>query len=133
MNWYYISGFFDADGSITTVKANQRCNKTLQISFHNNELSILESIRDYILEDITVSGSISKKRAKKESHSVGYDLKYTYQNAFKVSQKLMSIHPKKKHRIDIYEKIQESTKRNGRYTEQELNERNKLIEQFFKH
>ena len=48
MNWEYISGFFDADGCITISKPTKNKNKTIQISFHNNEIEILENIKKSI-------------------------------------------------------------------------------------
>lgn len=133
MNWDYITGFFDADGSVTAIQVMKGNNKTLQLSFHNNEINILEEIRDFISEEIDIKGHISLKKAKKENHSDAYDLKYTYRNALAVANKITSIHPKKKHRFQIYNLIQEKTKRNGKYTEEEKKEREALVEKFFKH
>jgi len=133
MNWEYITGFFDADGSISAIKMSKNQNKTIQISFHNCELVILEEIKCFILKDLRVRGTISRKPARKESHQDSYDLKYTYQNAFKVSKNLNTRNPKKKHRIKIYSLIQESTKRNGKYSEEELSLREKLLLDFFLH
>ena len=67
MDWSYISGFFDADGSISLVKKNQNnnTNKSIQISFHNTQLSILEEIKNFIDMDLNIKGFISTKKAKK--------------------------------------------------------------------
>ena len=65
MNWNYISGFFDADGSISLVKASKKCNKTLQVSFSNCEKRILESIQEYIIKEVGATGHISIKKKKK--------------------------------------------------------------------
>jgi len=132
MTWEYISGFFDADGSVTLTKVKQGNNKTIQISFHNNEESILKDIQKFILDDIGVKGFISMKKARKYNHSDSYDLKYTYQNGYKVICKLQSIHPKKVHRIETYKKIQECTLRNGKYTEEQLIKRKELEKEFFR-
>lgn len=131
MNWEYISGFFDADGSITVTKVNKEKQKTLQISFSNNEYDILEKIRLFILDNINVKGSINKKKIYKETHNQSFELKYVYQNAHKVSLKIKSFHKKKMHRIKVYNEIQKITPRNGKYSEELLNQRNKLIEEFF--
>jgi len=96
-------------------------------------LNILEEIKEFINHDIGVNGIISKKRARKNTPQDSYDLKYYYQKAFKVANKLNSIHLKKKHRIKIYNLIQDKTKRNGKYLESELTEREFLLEKFFKH
>ena len=132
MNWDYITGFFDADGSVSAIRVSSNKNRTLQICFHNNELQILKNIQKFILEDINIKGTITLKKAKKDSHSDQYELKYVYQRAYKVSLKLNTLHPKKKHRIEVYKKIQEVTKRNGKYTSQEEKLRSTLIEEFFK-
>lgn len=133
MNWNYITGFFDADGSITAVVVGKGKNRTIQVSFHNNELTILEEIKKFILDDIGITGTICRKPAKKEAHHDAYELKYLYRNGLTVANKIASIHPKKKHRIKIYNLIQEKTKRNGKYTSEELEERKELIIQFFNH
>ena len=131
MNWEYISGFFDADGCITLTAKSSGKNKTIQISFHNNELEILQEIQSFILQELNVKGHISLKKARKEQHKDSYDLKYVYQNGLKVANMLNLKHPKKKRKIEIYNLIQRKTKRNGKYNEQELLERNNLEKAFF--
>ena len=131
MNWEYISGFFDADGCITLTSTHSGKNKTIQVSFHNNELEILQQIQDFIFSELNVKGHISLKKAKKENHNDSYDLKYVYQNGLKVANMLNSKHPKKKRKIEIYNLIQNITKRNGKYSEQEILERNNLEILFF--
>ena len=134
MDWSYISGFFDADGSISLVKKNQNnnTNKSIQISFHNTQLSILEEIKNFIDMDLNIKGFISTKKAKKENHSISYDLKYVQYKGYLISRKIESSHPKKKRKIEIYNNIQALTPRNGKYNEKMLNQRNKLVEEFFK-
>lgn len=133
MNWYYISGFFDADGCVTAIRDRKGKNKTLQISFTNNELEILESIKLFIQNEIDCTGSISRKKARQATHSDSFELKYVFRNATNVAEKIISLHPKKKHRIEVYKKIQEATKRNGKYTEEEDMLRDSLMSEFFKH
>lgn len=132
MNWDYISGFFDADGSITAIVTHAGCNKVIQVSFHNNEINILDEIKQYIFDSIGIKGNISKKKVYKPNHNIQYELKYSYRNGLKVANKLTSIHPKKAHRIKIYNLIQDKTNRNGKYTMSEKLEREVLINEFFK-
>lgn len=132
MTWEYISGFFDADGSITAAKASKNGSKVIQISFANNELNILKDIQQFILKDLNIKGAISKKTPKQESHSINYELKYVYQNGYKVSLKLNSKHKKKKARIELYKEIQKLTPRNGKYTTELTLARNQKLEEFFK-
>jgi len=134
MNWNYISGFFDADGYITMVSPNKNKNKTIVVGFTNVELNLLESIRDFILEDIGIKGHISKKSAQKESHSDSYDLSYKFNNGLSVISKIESFHPKKAHRKNIIEEhYLMLTPRNGKYTKELKEKREKMVLSFFSH
>lgn len=133
MNWHYITGFFDADGSVTLCTPNKGKQKTIQLSFHNNELSILHSIQAFIKSEFKVKGSISCKRARKPTHQDSYDLKYSYQAGLNIANSIQSCHPKKKHRIAIYNEIQKIIPRNGKYTSELLQKRKALEEKFWEH
>lgn len=132
MNWEYITGFFDADGSISLMKPTKNKNRTVSVSFNNNEKCILEKIKTFIYEDLKIKGSLSKKTPKNDKHNINYTLTYSYNNALKVIDKINTIHPKKIHRknivIDNYKKL---TPRNGKYSENMLKEREKMVEDFF--
>jgi intein/homing endonuclease len=131
MDWNYISGFFDADGSITAVKRGRGENRTIQLSFHNTQLPILEEIKKFILNELGIKGTVVKKSPQKLNYLISYDLKYVQYRGYLVSKKIISRHPDKSERIRIYEKIQKLTPRNGKYNFTILTERNKLIEEFF--
>ncbi len=134
MNWEYISGFFDADGSVTLSTLNKGKNKTAVLSFHNNEKVILEKIKDFIYEETGVKGFITHKKPKKENHSDSYSLNYSYlSKVVEVSKYIKSFHPKKIHRLKTILMLKEKTKRNGKYTDDELNERLKVEESFWLH
>lgn len=130
MNWNYISGFFDADGSISYVRPGVGKRKTIQISFHNNEKVILDDIRSFIESELGCKGGLSLKRARKDTHQDSYDLKYYYQSAYSLCRILDPLHPKKKHRCNIGSQIGFATKRNGKYTDEELKIREQLEEQW---
>lgn len=132
MNWQYISGFFDADGSVSLATPS-RGHKHLKVCFHNNELSIINSIKEFIDSELGCSGYIRCKKSKKETHQDSYDLSYCYRFAVEICNKLNSLHPKKSHRIAIYNEIQEIIPRNGHYTEKLLSKRLELEEKFWKH
>jgi len=132
MNWNYISGFFDADGYITMVSPNKNKNKTVVVGFTNVEKELLESIRDFILLEINVKGHIVKKPARKETHSDSYDLTYKYNSALSVIKHVNSYHPKKKHRKTIVtEQYIKLTPRNGKYTDDMKEKREKMVLSFF--
>lgn len=134
MSWDYISGFFDADGSLTLTTNKAQQFKTVQLSFHNNELSILEEIRQFIENELGIKGSIATKKPEKEVHNVAYDLKYVYFS--KVNKVLICInskHPKKSHRIKISFELELVTPRNGKYSDVLLMKRQAKEIEFFAH
>lgn len=132
MNWNYINGFFDADGSVTLSRQTRKSLKTPQLSFHNNEISILEDMQSFIYDKIKVKGFISKKNPKKENHNTAYDLKYTnFPKVIKLIQNMNSNHPKKKHRFNTIIEMYKYVKRNGKYTKEILNKRNEYEQKFF--
>jgi hypothetical protein len=132
MNWNYISGFFDADGSITAIKNHRNEEITVQLNFSNNEKSILEDIQSFILKELKIKGFISKKKAKEKNHTDNYDLKYTYfPKCLLIVSKLKSKHSKKVHRISLLKELHSLTPRNGKYTKELLQKREKVINNFF--
>lgn len=116
MSWDYISGFFDADGSLTLTTNKAEQFKTVQLSFHNNELSILEEIRQFIEIETGVKGHIAVKKREKENHNTAYDLKYVYfKKVNLILNHINSKHPKKRHRIRVSFELEMITPRNGEY------------------
>lgn len=115
ITWEYISGFFDADGSVCLTRQGKGQIKTTQLSFHNNELVILKKIKSFIFENIGVNGSISKKSARKETHSDSYDLTYTYRSAIEVLKRLDVNHPKKRHRKNVLLRAHKLLPKNGKF------------------
>jgi hypothetical protein len=130
MNWSYISGFFDADGAIGVVKVNKGAYRTLMISYWNNKREILNEIRSFIESELGFRGALVTVKPREKQHNTTYRLQYSYNQAYLVICNMKSYHPDKIKRIDIYKKIQSKTKRNGRYTVEELKERNDLLDQF---
>ena len=134
MNWEYISGFFDADGSISLIHLKNSKNKTVQIFFHNNEKDILLSIEKFIKDELNIKGFLSVKKARKKNHSISFDLKYIYlTKCVALLNNMNTIHPKKKHRKNITFKLKEVTPRNGKYTRKNLFIRKLLEQEFFRH
>lgn len=121
----YISGFFDADGSITLGK-NQKSAifKTIKIDFTNVELSILQEIQNYLTEQ-GITSSLSVKPARKKSHCISYALSInSTNNCLRLCKMLKSKHPKKRHRINTVLKYHKKvTLRNGKYNERQKQRR----------
>jgi intein-encoded DNA endonuclease-like protein len=132
MNWEYITGFFDADGSVTIAKNGKGRHRSPQISFHNNELDILLAIQSFILKELSVKGHISKKKKAKEHHGQQYDLKYVdFPKCILILKKINTLHFKKKKRFNIIEKLYLLTPRNGKYTQNLIDQKNILETEFF--
>lgn len=132
MNWQYISGFFDADGSITFVRNHKNEERSPQISFSNNYKEILIEMRDFIEEELNIKGTITKKKAQKDTHSDNYDLSYNYfPKALLLKKKLKLKHPKKIWRFNLLLQLNACTPRNGKYTQEIKNERDRLTKEFF--
>lgn len=125
MNIEYISGFFDADGSITMCK-NNRDNifRSIKIDFTNTEKDILIKIKKY-LNSIDITCTITTKSISKENHNISFTLSIQgNQNCIKFCKLVSSKHPKKLHRINTVLKYHDKvTKRNGKYNEKEFTKR----------
>lgn len=131
MNIEYISGFFDADGSITLCK-QKKSNKFRypKIDITNNYIEILEQIQKFLIEQGIVS-HISTKPAKKENHNISYVLAAQRNHAIELCKLLKSKHPKKQHRINCITKYYKNvTPRNGKYSEK-LSSKKEAFERLF--
>ena len=122
MNIDYISGFFDADGSITMSRLKSTDTyRTLNIDFTNTKLEILLEIQKFLLENHNLHLSISTKPARKENHSTSYVLSTSGNRVcYALCQLLDSHHPMKRHRINTILKYHNSVvNRNGKYNERQ--------------
>ena len=118
MNWNYISGFFDADGSIQLNKIHPNQLPSPVITFHNNERIILEKINKFIYKQLEIKGTIVTK--KKKGYSDQFELRYSYFSKFSVLADRFNIyHPKKLKRINFIRMYKSHSKRNGKYTSTE--------------
>ena len=120
----YISGFFDADGSITMSKNSKNDKyRTIKIDFTNTKLNILLDIQKYLLDNYNLKLSISTKLSKQLNHSTGYSLSLnSNQKCLQLCKLLKSIHPIKLHRINTILKYHNIvTSKNGKYSLSEIN------------
>jgi hypothetical protein len=122
MTLQYISGFFDADGSITMGKDSKSDTyKTIKLDFTNTYITILEEIQKYLLDEYGIKTYMSKKPSRKENHNISYSLSCKgNQECLKLCRLLDSHHPKKLHRINTVLKYHDVvTIRNGKYTDKQ--------------
>lgn len=131
MTWDYISGFFDADGSITISKDGANEEPHITISFSNNERTILEKMKAFIWDETSVKGFIIQKKSRKANHADNYELCYSSTpKALFLSEYIQSNHPKKAARLLLIPQIKELTPRNGKYSKEVLSKRRVLIQHF---
>ena len=113
----YMAGILDGEGSIQLVNISKGCFRSPVVCISNNEIEILNIFKD------AYGGTIVKKKIYKEHHQQSYDWKITYNGAIKVLKDLLPymLHKEKIRRanliINTYPKV---TKRNGKYTDEEL-------------
>ena len=128
-DWNYISGFFDADGSVQLNKIHKNQLPSPVITFHNNEKSILISIEKYIREKLKIKGTIVSK--KKNGYVDQYELRYSYfSKCLTLMDYLTIYHPKKIARFSFIREYQSFSKRNGKYTIHELEAIKVLLKQW---
>ena len=128
MNWNYITGFFDADGSIQLNKIHRNQMRSPVLTFHNNEINILEAIRKFINDKLNIKGTIIRKKARCKNHQDQYELRYSYfPKVLAIRNELTSLHPKKNKRFEVIRELSKLSKRNGKYTQSDLDEIDKLL------
>jgi hypothetical protein len=122
MNLEYISGFFDADGSITMSK-NRKNDKfrAIKIDFTNTDLPVLLEIQSFLLQSYNLKLSLSLKPARKANYSTSYSLSLnSSQKCIELCKLINSRHLKKTHRINTILKYHNLvTLRNGKYSNKE--------------
>ncbi len=130
MGWEYITGFFDADGTITFLRLHKNCERSPVISFSNNEYDLLVEIEKFIKLETGHNGFIC---TKKSGDFTNYELRYTYlPKCINVLSYINSRHPKKRRRIDmILNELKSITPRNGKYTKETLSKRQEFTSRFF--
>lgn len=132
MNLHYISGFFDADGSVMLISRTKGEFKSPTISFSNTKLEILELIQNFLLINHNLKGYISTKPSKSINHNIAYDLKYSGTYAKELSKLLISFHPMKIHRLKVINKYYNLvTNKNGKYNKEQLSKKLAFERLFF--
>ena len=128
----YVSGFFDADGSISMPRQRKDSKyRTLKIDFTNCDKGTLQAIKQFF-DERGISSYLICKPARKPTHSDGYSLTISSpRHVIEACRLIESKHEKKAHRIGTVLKYHLAvTKRNGKYTEKE-HRRRKAYERLF--
>jgi len=117
-DYKYVSGFFDADGSVSLKRwrHNSRWRGPV-VCFSSIHEAVLKKIQSIVGEKGFLSRQVPA--SKKRHTSARYKLEYFYSNAVKLAGKLLrhSLHPIKRKQLRmIAERYPELTVQNGRYT-----------------
>lgn len=125
----YIAGIIDGEGSIMLLKFHNNQFPSPCISISSTTIELLQWIKD-----VTNIGSIkSKKNYNEEKHtnSFAYTIKYNdVINLLVEIEPYLVIESKKKRARLIIKKYKEVTPRNGRYSKEMLEAKEKFYEEF---
>ena len=124
----YLAGLIDGEGTITLSRKERNAERTAVVSIANTELCLLE----YPLEVIG-AGRISSKKTLKANHSPSFTYQISGRQAVALIEQIAPFlrSYKRERALLILKDYVRLTLRNGRYTQIQLEERNKFVECFF--
>ena len=123
----YLAGLIDADGTITLCRKHKNENRQLAVSISNTDRQLLEFVRNSVS-----SGNITSKRTTKSNHTPSYTYAVYNRQAFSLLEqitKYLKTYKLKRARL-ILDKYQEVTPRNGKYTPEMKENRERFISTF---
>jgi hypothetical protein len=123
----YAAGILDGEGSISLVRVHKNRYPSPQVSVSSTDRELLEWLQ------ARFGGSIVRKRIYKSSHSQSYDWKVTDRKALRVLERLypFPVIERKIRRCDLLlAEYLACTPRNGRYTAEQMERKQLLIERF---
>ncbi|MET0514500.1 MAG: LAGLIDADG family homing endonuclease [Nitrospiraceae bacterium] len=124
----YIAGLIDGEGTVTLTRLSRNRQRGLAVTISNTERDILE----HVFRLIGV-GKITNKRRSKSHHVPSYTYQITNRQALDLLKQIcpyMRSHKSDRARLAVCQYVK-LTPRNGRYTIDQLRERDKFVRQFF--
>lgn len=126
---YYLAGLIDGEGTITLSKihSNDRF-RTPVISMASTTYELVEYLKNHY------GGHITNRTIRSEHHKQSWVWQTKYSNAIKLCAKLSNLlrEPSKKYRAKfITDNYPNLTKRNGKYSEEEIKAKILFEDQFF--
>jgi hypothetical protein len=126
---YYLAGLIDGEGTITLSK-NHKTSKfrTPIISMSSTTYELVEYLKQ------NYGGSISKHKVYQDHHKQSWSWKLDYMNAVKLCNKIKNLlrEPSKKYRAQFISQYYPLvTKRNGKYTDKEIETKLFFEDSFF--
>lgn len=126
---YYLAGLIDGEGTITLSKINSNNQfRTPVISVSSTTYELVEYLKQ------NYGGHISKHKVYKDNHKQSWSWKLTYSPAVNLCKRLYKFlrEPSKKYRAKfISDNYPNLTKRNGKYSEEEIKAKILFEDQFF--
>lgn len=125
----YTAGFLDADGSVSLRKERKDLPNYCRspcVEFFNCDITILEKIQQ------KWGGKIGTKHSNKENHNTSYELRIGGDSAYNLLKEVVPymLHRKKSKRANlIVEHYKQCTPRNGKYTRDQIEKKEWLVEE----
>jgi hypothetical protein len=123
----YTAGLFDGEGTVTLATAKGKFRYPV-VSVSSTTHSLLEFLKK------TYGGHISKHKTYKDHHLQSWSWKATHNAALFFLEKILPYlkEPKKRHRaLLLTQKYKKVTRRNGKYSKEQLREKLVFEQQFF--
>lgn len=124
----YLAGLIDGEGTITLSRRNRYKHRGLVVTISNTEMILLKHV-----QTVTGVGKITNKRIAQPSHTPSYTYQVTNRQALGLLEQItryMKSHKAARARLAL-KKYLRLTPRNGRYTKNQLTERETFINEFF--
>jgi hypothetical protein len=126
---YYVAGIIDGEGTVTMgIKRDNSKFRMPIISVSSTTLAILTFMKE------RYGGSISTHKVYKEHHKQSWSWKVTYNGAIRVCNDIDGIllEPDKQRRVSLLiNKYPLVTKRNGKYSASEIENKREFEREFF--
>lgn len=124
----YMAALIDGEGTITLPQVKSKSGikyRRLAITISNNDYELLK----WTLKTIGV-GKITTKKISNPKHAQGYTYQLTSRQAIELLEQIYSyLHTYKKDRANlVLEKYKKLTPRNGKYSKEVLEKKEKFIE-----
>ena len=121
----YIAGLLDGEGTLTLTRKHKNENHQLALSISNTDLSLLQYVRETV-----GAGKITAKRVTQPHHTPSYTYAIHNRQALALLEQLFPYLKtyKAKRASLILANYVSLTKRNGKYTEEQLSRRRSFIE-----
>lgn len=124
----YLAGLIDGEGTITLSRRNKDKHRAIVVTIANTELELLDYPKRVI-----GAGKIISKRTYKPAHTPSFAYNISGRQALDLLRQIIPfLHSYKKNRAELvladYIRL---TSRNGRYSTELLEEREKFIDAFF--